>query len=90
MEWSLKCLEAGKHVLCEKPIALRAAEIESLIKAETKSACFLSEAFMVYYHPQWHKVKNLIAEGCIGTLKHVQGSFTYYNKDPENMRNNPE
>ena len=90
VEWSLKCLEAGKHVLCEKPIALKAAEIGTLIKAEAKSACILSEAFMVYYHPQWHTVKNLIADGKIGTLKHVQGSFTYYNKDPENMRNNPE
>ena len=87
VEWSLKCLEAGKNVLCEKPIALKARDIEILIKAEAKSDCILSEAFMVYYHPQWKKVKELIAEGRIGNLRHVQGSFTYYNKDPKNMRN---
>ena len=90
VEWSLKCLEAGKNVLCEKPIALRSSDIQSLIKAEAKSGCILSEAFMVYYHPQWKKVKELIAEGQIGNLKHIQGSFTYYNKDPGNMRNRPE
>ena len=90
VEWSIKCLEAKKNVLCEKPIALRASEIESLMEAEAKSNCILSEAFMVYYHPQWEKVHDLISEGRIGKLKHVQGAFTYFNKDPKNMRNRPD
>jgi predicted dehydrogenase len=48
------------------------------------------EAFMVTYHPQWHKVRDLIANGAIGRLRHVQGAFCYFNTDPENMRNQPE
>lgn len=87
IEWSLKAAEAGKHVLCEKPIALSAAEIAPLIAARDANGVLVAEAFMVYYHPQWHKVRALIAEGAIGRLRHVQGAFSYFNKDPGNMRN---
>jgi len=87
IEWAIKAAEAGKHVLCEKPISLHASEIASLIRARDTNGVLIAEAFMVYYHPQWIKVRELIASGAIGTLRHVQGVFTYFNKDPGNMRN---
>ncbi|MEF2073898.1 Gfo/Idh/MocA family protein [Consotaella aegiceratis] len=90
IEWTLKAIEAGKHVLCEKPMALKASEIEPLVAARDKAGVLVSEAFMVEHHPQWTKVRELIEAGAIGTLKHVQGAFTYYNVDPNNMRNKPE
>jgi predicted dehydrogenase len=87
IEWSIKAAQAGKHVLCEKPISLNAAEIAPLIAARDAANVLVSEAFMVTYHPQWHKVRSLIAEGAIGRLRHVQGAFSYFNIDPANMRN---
>jgi predicted dehydrogenase len=87
VEWSIKAAAAGKHVLCEKPIALHASEIDAIVEARDKNNVLVSEAFMVSYHPQWLKIRSLIAEGAIGTLKHVQGAFTYFNKDAANMRN---
>ncbi|WP_319533116.1 Gfo/Idh/MocA family oxidoreductase [uncultured Cohaesibacter sp.] len=87
VEWTIKALSAGKHVLCEKPISLHAKEIDAIIEARDKSGCIVAEAFMVTYHPQWLKVKELLASGAIGTLRHIQGVFTYYNVDPNNMRN---
>ncbi len=87
VEWSVKAAEAGKHVLCEKPIALRAEEIGAVIAARDHYGVLIAEAFMVSYHPQWHTVKALIEEGAIGKLRHVQGAFSYYNTDPSNMRN---
>ncbi|WP_319411865.1 Gfo/Idh/MocA family oxidoreductase [uncultured Cohaesibacter sp.] len=90
VEWTRRCLEAGKHVLCEKPISLHAREIDELIAARDKSGRVASEAFMVTYHPQWALVRSLIADGEIGTLRHIQGVFSYYNVDPNNMRNKVE
>jgi predicted dehydrogenase len=90
VEWSIKAAEAGKHVLCEKPIALKASEIERLIAARDDNGVLISEAFMVTYAPVWHKVRDLLKEGAIGDLKHVQGAFSYFNRDPDNMRNIPE
>jgi len=90
VEWAIKAADAGKHVLCEKPIALNAAEIDSLIAARDRNKVLISEAFMVTYAPVWRKVRSLIAEGAIGKLRHVQGVFTYFNRDPGNMRNIPE
>lgn len=87
VEWTLKCLKAGKHVLCEKPIALHADEIDSLIETRDRTELVVSEAFMVVYHPQWHKVRQLLKNGAIGTLRHIQASFAYFNRDPGNMRN---
>jgi predicted dehydrogenase len=90
VEWSIKAADAGKHVLCEKPIALKASEIDDLIAARDRNKVVISEAFMVTYAPVWRKVRSLLQEGAIGELRHVQGAFTYYNRDPGNMRNIPE
>lgn len=90
VEWSIKAAEAGKHVLCEKPIALKAEEIERLITVRDANRVLICEAFMIAYAPVWHKVRELLADGAIGTLKHVQGAFTYFNRDAGNMRNIPE
>lgn len=90
IEWTHKAIKAGKHVLCEKPIALKAPEINKLIKARDAAGVVVSEAFMVTYHPQWLKVKELLAKGAVGTLHKIESSFTYFNKDPKNMRNRPE
>jgi len=89
IEWAIKAAKAGKHVLCEKPIALHADEIAPLIAARDANNVLVCEAFMVTYHPQWEKVRSLISEGAIGRLRHVQGAFSYFNTDPDNMRNNP-
>ena len=88
--WSLKAAEAGKHVLCEKPISLNADEIAPLIEARDRLGVLIAEAFMVTYHPQWMKVRTLIDEGAIGRLRHVQGAFSYFNTDAGDMRNKPE
>ncbi|WP_111429909.1 Gfo/Idh/MocA family protein [Rhodobacteraceae bacterium DSL-40] len=87
VEWTLKSLEAGKHVLCEKPIALRAEEIDSIIAARDRTGLFAAEGFMVTHHPQWRCVRELLAEGAIGRLRHVQGAFSFFNDDAENVRN---
>lgn len=90
VEWTLKAIAAGKHVLCEKPISLKAADINRLIKARDKAGVVVSEAFMVTYHPQWLKVRELVSKGVIGQLRMIDASFTYFNKDAGNMRNQPE
>lgn len=90
VEWTVRAADAGKHVLCEKPISLKAEEIDALIAARDRNGVIVSEAFMVAYAPVWAKVKELLASGAIGSLKHVQGAFTYFNRDPGNMRNIPE
>jgi predicted dehydrogenase len=90
VEWTIKAADAGKHVLCEKPIALKADEIDSLIAARDRNKVLVTEAYMVTYAPVWLKVRQLIKDGAIGTLLHVQGAFTYFNRDPGNMRNIPE
>lgn len=87
VEWSLKAAEAGKHVLCEKPISLHASEIAALQRARDAHGVLISEGFMVTYHPQWLKVRELIAASAIGKLRRVQAAFTYFNKDASNMRN---
>ncbi|SKA07633.1 Gfo/Idh/MocA family protein [Consotaella salsifontis] len=90
VEWAKKAAEAGKHVLVEKPLALKASDIEPLIAVRDKAGVLISEAFMVEHHPQWWKVRELIEGGLIGRLAHVQGVFCYHNVDPANMRNKPE
>jgi predicted dehydrogenase len=90
IEWTIKAANAGKHVLCEKPIALKASEIDAVIEARDRNKVLVSEAYMVTYSPVWRKVRSLLAEGAIGKLRHVQGAFTYYNRDAGNMRNKPE
>lgn len=87
VEWAIKAADAGKHVLVEKPLALHADDIAPVIAARDRNGVIVSEAFMVTYHPQWHKVRDLLAAGAIGRLRHVQGAFSYFNRDPSNMRN---
>ncbi|MEQ8482025.1 MAG: Gfo/Idh/MocA family oxidoreductase [Hoeflea sp.] len=90
VEWAIKAADAGKHVLCEKPLALNAADIAPVIEARDRNGVLVSEAFMVTYHPQWHKVRSLIRDGAVGRLRHVQGAFSYFNTNPDDMRNNAE
>lgn len=90
VEWSIKAANAGKHVLVEKPLALKAQELDALIEARDRNKVVVSEAFMVTYAPVWHKVRELLKDGAIGELKHVQGAFSYFNRDAGNMRNIPE
>lgn len=90
VDWTIRAAKAGKHVLCEKPIALDAAQIGAVIAARDENRVLISEAFMVTYSPVWHHVRRLLAEGAIGRLRQVQGAFTYWNRDPANMRNRPE
>jgi len=86
--WSLKALEAGKHVLCEKPVAMNAAEATALIRAAASHPSLkVMEAFMYRLHPQWIKAKSLTDQGTIGRLRTVHSFFSYYNIDPENIRN---
>jgi predicted dehydrogenase len=90
VEWTIKAVEAGKHVLCEKPIGLDAKQVEQLIAARDRSGRYIQEAFMVRTHPQWLKVRSLIDEGAIGELRAVTGGFTYNNTNPDNIRNQSE
>ncbi len=87
VDWTIRAMRAGKHVLCEKPIALKAAEIERLIALRDETGLVCAEAFMVVHHPQWARVRALLADGTIGELRHVQGAFSFYNDDPVNIRN---
>lgn len=84
---SIRAAEAGKHVLCEKPIALDANEARTLVEARDRTGVLIQEAFMVRYHPQWLRVRELVRNGRIGTLRSVQGFFSYNNRDPKNIRN---
>ena len=85
--WSIKAAEAGKHVLCEKPIALDAKEAEQLVAARNRTGKLITEAFMVRSHPQWLRARELVQQGKIGELRVVQGLFTYFLTDPKNVRN---
>ena len=85
--WSIKAARAGKHVLCEKPIAMTAAEAQELASVQRETGKLIAEAFMVRYHPQWHKVKELIESGRIGKVRAVQSAFSYTNTDLGNIRN---
>ena len=87
--WSVKALEAGKHVLCEKPIALTAADAEVLAAAAARTGRIVAEAFMVRHHPQWRKAKAIVEEGRIGAVRTIQTVFSYYLTDPANIRNMP-
>ena len=88
--WTIRALEAGKHVLCEKPVALDANEAERLVEASERAGRLVAEAFMVRHHPQWRKAKELVASGRIGEARLVQTTFSYYLTDPTNIRNQAE
>ena len=86
--WAIKALEAGKHVLCEKPIGLNTGEANELINAEGRHPDLkIMEAFMYRHYPQWVEAKRLVDAGEIGELKTIQSFFSYYNADPNNIRN---
>ncbi|GGE23302.1 deoxyfructose oxidoreductase [Aureimonas endophytica] len=87
---TIQALEAGKHVLCEKPIALTAAEAETLVEVSKRTGRRVAEAFMVRHHPQWLKARDLVAEGRIGEVRTIHTLFSYYLTDPTNVRNQAE
>jgi predicted dehydrogenase len=87
--WTIRALEAGKHVLCEKPIALDAREAQTLVAAAKASGKHVAEAFMVRFHPQWRRAREIAQSGEIGEAKAIQTFFSYYLADPTNIRNKP-
>jgi len=88
--WSIRALEQGKHVLCEKPIATSVAEAESLLAARDRTGRKVQEAFMVRTHPQWLAARELVRSGRIGRLQSITSFFGYFNEDPANVRQRPE
>jgi len=90
LEWTLAAARAGKHVLCEKPIALSSADAERMVEACDAAGVVLMEAFMYRLHPSWQAVRELLAAGRIGRLQTIQSWFSYFNDDPRNIRNLPD
>jgi len=89
--WAIKALQAGKNVLCEKPIGLSSAVAEQLLEVSKQYPQLkIMEAFMYRYHPQWQAAKKMVDEGSIGELKTIHSFFSYYNIDPTNIRNKKE
>ena len=88
--WTIAAARAGKHVLCEKPLAMTAAEAEEMVRACANEGVLLMEAFMYRLHPSWEAVRDLVASGRIGRVRAVQSWFSYFNDDPGNIRNAPE
>src|SRR5271168_59491 len=87
--WSIKAAEAGKHVLCEKPLAMTKAEALTLLARQKQTGVKIGEAFMVRTHPQWLRARELISSGRIGEMRSVVAFFSYFNRDPVNIRNIP-
>jgi predicted dehydrogenase len=85
--WTIRALEAGKHVLCEKPVALTAEEAATLIAARERTGRQVLEAFMVRQHPQWLRTRELVHSGELGEVRAIQSAFCYFNTDPTNIRN---
>ena len=88
--WTKRAAEAGKHVLCEKPIAMNAAEARTLLDVRDRTGVHIQEAFMVRVNPQWIRTVDEVNKGRIGDLRAVTGIFSYFNDDPANIRNKPE
>ena len=88
--WTIRAAERGKHVLCEKPVALSAAQARELLAVRDRTGVNIQEAFMVRTHPQWQKGRALVREGRIGEPRAMLGSFSYFNDDPANIRNVPD
>jgi predicted dehydrogenase len=87
MPWSIKSMEAGKHVLCEKPISLNVAEAKTLLAARDRAKKKCGEAFMVRTHPQWLRVRELVRSGRIGELRSITASFSYFDREPSSIHN---
>lgn len=91
VDYALRALDAGKHVLVEKPLAMSADAFDSVIAKRDATGLLAAEAFMIVHHPQWHRAKALLAEGAIGDLLHVEATFSYDNSTaPNNIRNRSE
>jgi len=91
VEWAIKALESGKHVLCEKPIGLNAEEARTLKnEMEKYPALKVMEAFMYRHHPRWKRTLEIVQSGRLGEIKAVHSVFAFYNDDPDNYRNTPE
>jgi predicted dehydrogenase len=88
--WTIRAAQAGKHVLCEKPLSMNRAEAESLLAVRDRTGVLIGEAFMIRSHPQWLRVRALLDEGRIGQLRSITAFFSYFNNDPANIRNQPE
>jgi predicted dehydrogenase len=86
-EWTIAAVRAGKHVLCEKPLAMTAADADRMAIAAREAGVVLMEAFMYRLHPSWLRVRELVGSGRIGRLVAVQSWFSYFNDDPANIRN---
>ena len=89
VEWTQKAVRAGKHVLCEKPIALTQGEIDRLITLRDETGLLIAEAYMIPHHPQWQMVRDMVQGGTIGELLHIDGYFTFRLADEGNIRLNP-
>ena len=87
MEWSIEAMRAGKHVLCEKPIAMSVAECRRMIEARDQNHVVAGEAFMVHTHPQWLRTREIVRSGEIGEVRAIDCTFSYNNTDPRNVRN---
>ena len=85
-EWSIRALEAGKHVLCEKPMSRSAAEVEQAFDAAERTGRLLTEAFMYRHNPQTRRLRELVDDGAIGELRLVRSAFSYSLYDAENIR----
>lgn len=88
--WTIKAAEAGKHVLCEKPISLTAAEAKTLLEVRARTGVKIGEAFMIRSFHQWLRLRELLDSGRIGELRSITGYFSYNNVDPKNIRNRPD
>ena len=85
--WAVRAAEAGKHVLCEKPVAMSAREARELLAARERTGVRIQEAFMVRTHPQWLAAKEIVQGGRVGSLRAIVCFFSYFNRDPRNIRN---
>ncbi|MBT4842703.1 MAG: Gfo/Idh/MocA family oxidoreductase [Anaerolineae bacterium] len=88
-EWTIKAAEAGKHVLCEKPLAITVGEVDAILAAGEEAGVTIMEAFMYRHHPQNEKIKELINKGAIGELRLIRGSFSFNLDSPNNIRLDP-
>ncbi|HXF85480.1 MAG TPA: Gfo/Idh/MocA family oxidoreductase [Anaerolineales bacterium] len=89
-EWTIKAVQAGKHVLCEKPLALSVEEVDAIREAARKHGRVVAEAFMYRHHPQTRKVQEIVQSGSLGTLKLIRGSFTFFLTREGDVRLKPE
>jgi predicted dehydrogenase len=88
-EWTLRAAAAGKHVLCEKPLAMNETQAREMVEGCRGAGVKLMEAFMYRLHPQWVRVREIVAQGRLGDVLAVQSFFSYRNLDPQNIRNVP-